>query len=101
MTGCSMSAGRPNGQKWELTMNHESDVTELMLRVRQGDDEAAQALWDRYFHKLVRRATDQLGRHQRMSDGEDAALWATHWQYFYKLNAQTGEEMSNFHCPGG
>ncbi|MHB8903049.1 MAG: ECF-type sigma factor [Thermoguttaceae bacterium] len=57
-------------------MNPNSEVSELMVRVRGGDGDAAQALWDRYFQKLVRRANDELGRHQRMSDGEDAALSA-------------------------
>ena len=31
----------------------------------------------------------------------DSALWVTHNQYFYKLDASTGEDMTNFHCPGG
>jgi len=57
-------------------MNQGPEVTQLMIRVREGDDEAAQALWDNYFQKLVRRATNELGRHQRMADGEDAALSA-------------------------
>ena len=57
-------------------MNQDSEVSRLMIRVREGDGDAAQALWDKYFQKLVRRATDELGRHQRMSDGEDAALSA-------------------------
>ncbi len=57
-------------------MSQNSEVSQWMIRVREGDGDAAQALWDKYFQKLVRRATDQLGRHQRMSDGEDAALSA-------------------------
>ncbi len=57
-------------------MSQDTEVSELMSRVRDGDGDAAQALWDKYFQKLVRRATDELGRHQRMADGEDAALSA-------------------------
>ena len=57
-------------------MNQNPEVSELIVRVRDGDDDAAQALWDKYFLKLVQRATNELGRHQRMSDGEDAALSA-------------------------
>ena len=33
--------------------------------------------------------------------GGDAALWETRVQYFYKLNASDGQELANFHCPGG
>ncbi|MBN2293363.1 MAG: RNA polymerase subunit sigma-70 [Pirellulales bacterium] len=57
-------------------MSQNSQVSELLIRVRKGDDDAAQVLWDKYFLKLVRRATDELGRHNRMADGEDAALSA-------------------------
>ncbi len=57
-------------------MSQESQVSELLIRVREGDEDAAQVLWDKYFQKLVRRATNELGRHQRMADGEDAALSA-------------------------
>ena len=31
----------------------------------------------------------------------DDALWATRSTYFYKIDATTGEEITNFHCPGG
>ena len=31
----------------------------------------------------------------------DEALWVTRTQYFYKLGANTGKELTNFHCPGG
>jgi hypothetical protein len=30
----------------------------------------------------------------------DGALWVTRFQYFYKLHAESGAEMANFHCPG-
>lgn len=60
----------------EFLMSQEPQITDLMIRIRQGDEDAAQVLWDNYFHKLVRRATGELGRHQRMADGEDAALSA-------------------------
>jgi DNA-binding beta-propeller fold protein YncE len=32
---------------------------------------------------------------------DDAALWVTRWQYFRKLDPSTGQEITNFHCPGG
>ena len=31
----------------------------------------------------------------------DGAIWVTRVQYFYKLDATTGQELTNFHCPGG
>ena len=33
--------------------------------------------------------------------GGDEALWVTRVQYFYKLDANTGQQLTNFHCPGG
>lgn len=32
---------------------------------------------------------------------EDETLWITLNQFFYKLDADTGQELANFHCPGG
>ena len=37
-------------------MSQDPEVSELLIRVREGDGDAAQALWDKYFQKLVRRA---------------------------------------------
>lgn len=31
----------------------------------------------------------------------DGALWVTRWQYFHKIHATTGQEIADFHCPGG
>ena len=31
----------------------------------------------------------------------DSAIWVTMRNYFYKLDAQTGQELANVHCPGG
>lgn len=33
-------------------------------------------------------------------DGEEA-IWVTKVNYFRKLDPQNGQELSNFHCPGG
>jgi outer membrane protein assembly factor BamB len=33
--------------------------------------------------------------------GGDGTVWVTRTQYFYKLNASTGQPLTNFHCPGG
>lgn len=32
---------------------------------------------------------------------EDGALWVSRLQYFHKLDATTGQELAEFHCPGG
>jgi len=34
-------------------------------------------------------------------NGDDEAIWVTRVQYFYKLDANTGQGLTNFHCPGG
>ena len=31
----------------------------------------------------------------------DGAIWVTRGQYFHKMNATTGRELVDFHCPGG
>ena len=31
----------------------------------------------------------------------DGAIWVTRGQYFHKMNTATGQEMADFHCPGG
>lgn len=32
---------------------------------------------------------------------DTGAIWVTKRQYVYKLDPETGQEQSNFHCPGG
>ena len=31
----------------------------------------------------------------------DGALWISRLQYFHKLDPETGQEIDEFHCPGG
>ena len=31
----------------------------------------------------------------------EGAIWVTKVNYFRKLNPENGQELSNFHCPGG
>jgi DNA-directed RNA polymerase specialized sigma24 family protein len=58
-------------------------VTRWIDELRGGDDGAAEALWDRYFARLIGLAREQLaGTPRRMADEEDAALSA-----FYSLVA--------------
>lgn len=56
---------------------HDESVSLWIRDLKQGDESAAEALWERYFHRLVgvgkrilRNANDQA------ADGEDAALSA-------------------------
>jgi DNA-directed RNA polymerase specialized sigma24 family protein len=54
-----------------------ASVTQWIEDVRQGDDSAAQALWNRYFQRLVALARAKLaGSPTRAEDEEDVALCA-------------------------
>jgi DNA-directed RNA polymerase specialized sigma24 family protein len=56
-------------------------VTRWLTRLKTGDDEAAQPLWERYFEKLVRLAERKLRmspRPRTVEDEEDVALSAFH-----------------------
>ena len=58
-------------------MGAEDSVTRWIEGVKTGDDDAAQALWDRYFQRMVGLARKQLGSvPRRMADEEDVALSA-------------------------
>ena len=53
------------------------EVTQWIVRLSNGDEPAAQALWDEYFDKLVRYARRKLeGLPRRAADEEDVALSA-------------------------
>jgi RNA polymerase sigma factor (sigma-70 family) len=50
-------------------------VAQMIEKIKTGDEEAARALWDRYFPQLVRVAHHKLAdRNTRMADEEDVAL---------------------------
>lgn len=52
-------------------------VTQLIARLRSGDHDAAERLWQRYFPRLVRMARAHLrGSPCRVADEEDIALGA-------------------------
>lgn len=58
-------------------MPSEHSVTELLDKVRGGDEAAARELWERYFADLVRIARRKMqGARRRVADEEDAALHA-------------------------
>ena len=55
------------------------EVTQWIAKLTDGDQQAAQALWDGYFSKLVRYAHRKLeGLPCRAADEEDVALSAMH-----------------------
>lgn len=55
-------------------MEPEDSVTHWIALLQQGDGEAAQSIWNRYFPRLVRLARVKLrGTPQRLADEEDVA----------------------------
>ena len=60
-------------------MSDEGRVTHWIQEVKKGDSDAASALWERYFERLVRLARSKLdGMPRRIADEEDVALAAFH-----------------------
>jgi DNA-directed RNA polymerase specialized sigma24 family protein len=58
-------------------MANDDSVAGLLVGVRNGNDDGARRLWDRYFQRLVRLAGSRLPGHaRRAGDGEDIALSA-------------------------
>jgi DNA-directed RNA polymerase specialized sigma24 family protein len=56
-------------------MSASASVSEWIGRLKAGDQEAAQRLWERYFDRLVRLARGKLrGARRREADEEDVAL---------------------------
>lgn len=60
-------------------MSNNHSVTTWIGLLREGNDEAAQRLWERYFGRLVAFARGKLnGLSRRVADEEDVALSAFH-----------------------
>jgi DNA-directed RNA polymerase specialized sigma24 family protein len=58
-------------------MSSAGDVTHWLRQLEAGDREAAQPLWERYFHRLVGLARERLrGMPRAAADEEDIALSA-------------------------
>lgn len=56
-----------------------AELTDLLERVRSGDEQATTTLWERYFQQLVRVAAKRLPPNlRRTGDEEDIALSAFH-----------------------
>ncbi|MHC4406540.1 MAG: ECF-type sigma factor, partial [Planctomycetota bacterium] len=52
-------------------------ISHWIAEVKRGNERAAQAIWDRYFPKLVELARQRLaGQCTRLADEEDVALSA-------------------------
>ena len=65
-------------------MSPSGSVTALIERLEAGDHEAAQALWERYYPRLVGLARQRLqGTSRRAADEEDVALsvFKSFWQH--------------------
>ena len=55
----------------------DDDVTQWIRELAQGDDSAAQRIWDRYCEQLLHLARRKLGdEHRRVADEEDVVLSA-------------------------
>src|SRR5919206_1363508 len=60
-----------------MSMRPEASVTQWIDRLKAGDPDAAQKLWERYFRRLVRLARQKLrAAPRRAADEEDVALSA-------------------------
>ncbi len=58
-----------------MTEPANESITRWIANLKQGDDEAARRLWERYFHRLVQLARLKLGTTaRRVADEEDMAL---------------------------
>ena len=58
-------------------MSAEGSITRLIARIKKGDRDASQRIWDEYFQRLVALARSRLrGAARRVADEEDVALCA-------------------------
>jgi RNA polymerase sigma factor (sigma-70 family) len=63
-------------------MDSDGSVTRLIGELKRGDADAAQAIWQRYYERLVSLARGKLGNNARRSaDEEDVAASAFHSFY--------------------
>ena len=58
-------------------MGFDPSIAQLIEAIREGQEEGARELWERYFHRLVALARKQLGEYRpRSANEEDFALSA-------------------------
>src|SRR5262249_28346588 len=72
--GVGVSIARP--RRGTTRMSHEGTITHLIGKLKQGDRDAAQGLWQAYFQRLVSLARAQIRAPVGLADGEDVALSA-------------------------
>src|SRR5262245_32997096 len=76
---CTTSYGRSADRGGEPFMSSSQSVTQWLKQFMEGDQEAAERLWERYFAQLVKLARGKLrGARRRDQDEEDVALNALH-----------------------
>ncbi|UCE20051.1 MAG: hypothetical protein JSV84_06830 [Gemmatimonadota bacterium] len=84
----------PRGLTWDGTYLWCADAEEdSIFKI---DPESGQVIHSFYFSM-----TFEFSRGGGIAWSGDGALWATRSTYFYKLDANTGQSITNFHCPGG
>lgn len=58
-------------------MSNEKSVTQMIAKLKDGDEQAAQAIWEGFFHRVCGLANKKLGAaSKRAHDEEDIALSA-------------------------
>src|SRR5438105_1816712 len=65
------------GQRWRMSHESSGSVSHWIGHLKQGDQAAAQLLWERYFARLVRLAQAKIRSVCRPggdADGEDIAV---------------------------
>ncbi len=76
-------------------MGGENSISLWIAALREGDDSAAAALWDRYFHRLMGVARSRMKSLPRTTyDEEDIAL-STFWVLCQKLREGRYPELDN------
>lgn len=66
----------------ELVAEEERSVTRVLSDLKEGDQEAAEQIWERFFHRVCGLARKKLGdARKRVADEEDIAQSAMHALY--------------------
>lgn len=75
-----------------------ADITVWVRELAAGSDEAAERVWERYFHDLVRQASAQLPEvRQAVTDAEDLAMSALK-SFFRGVRAGRFQTLQNRHA---
>ena len=74
MSRVGVSIAQP--RRSTILTSHNGTITHLIGMLKQGDRDAAQGLWQAYFHRLVSLARDRIRASVGLADAEDVALSA-------------------------